>query len=111
MAEKKSALRDIVLAGGEKSRLKRFIQEYFGTDVPKQFCAFVWRRTMIEQAVRRAETIIPRKRLVVVATAHHRRYVFDAVTARPPGTILIQPANRETAPGIFCRWSVCCTAT
>ena len=56
---------------------------------------------MIEQTLRRAETIIPRKRLVVVATAHHRRYVFDAVTARPPGTILIQPANRETAPRIL----------
>jgi mannose-1-phosphate guanylyltransferase len=101
MAEKKAALWGIVLAGGEGNRLKRFIQEYFGADAPKQFCAFVGRRTMIEQALRRAERIIPRKRLVVVATAHHRRYVFDAVTARPPGTILIQPANRETAPGIL----------
>jgi mannose-1-phosphate guanylyltransferase len=81
--------------------LKQFAREYFGTDAPKQFCAFVGRRTMIEQTLRRAETVIPRRRLVVVATAHHRRYVFDAVTARPPGTILIQPVNRETAPGIL----------
>lgn len=73
MAEKKAALWGIVLAGGEGNRLKRFIQEYFGTDAPRQFCAFVGRRTMIEQTLRRAETIIPRKRLVVVATAPHRR--------------------------------------
>jgi hypothetical protein len=64
MAEKKAALRGIVLAEGEGSRLKRFIQESSGTDAPKQFCAFVGRRTMIEQTLRRAETIIPRKRRV-----------------------------------------------
>jgi mannose-1-phosphate guanylyltransferase len=86
MAEKKAALWGIVLAGGEGNRLKRCIQEYFGTDAPKQFCAFVGRRTMIEQALRRAERIIPRKRLYSRANLF-RRCIAMTIQARKPTSI------------------------
>lgn len=96
-----AALWGIILAGGEGQRLKEFVWERFGTDAPKQFCAFFGRRTMIEHTVKRAETIIPRERLVVVATAQHREHVFHSLAKQPPGTILFQPVGRDTAPGVL----------
>lgn len=91
----------IVLAGGEGERLKGFVQERFGIVVPKQFCAFVGRRTMLERTIQRARLLIPSERLVVSGTAHHQPHLFRSLGTQPPGTILLQPTNRDTAPGIL----------
>ncbi len=101
MGGRRTRLWGIVLAGGEGERLQSFVQEFLGSDAPKQFCAFLGARTMVEHTLRRAEAIIPRERLLVVATAHHRRHVFASLAARPPGTVLLQPAGRDTGPGIL----------
>ncbi len=39
MSITQSSLWRIMLAGGERVRLKEFVRECVGTDVPKQFCA------------------------------------------------------------------------
>lgn len=96
-----SSLWGIVLAGGEGVRLKEFVHEHVGTDAPKQFCAFVGKRTMLERTVRRAGLLIPSQQLVVSGTAHHRPYLFQSLGDRPPGSIVLQPMNRDTAPGIL----------
>lgn len=101
MSFPKGSLWGIVLAGGEGDRLRGFIRERTGTDAPKQFCALIGRRTMLERTVRRARLLIPSERLVVVGTAHHRRYMFESLGKRPPGAVLFQPLNRDTAPGIL----------
>jgi len=101
MTAVKSSLWGIVLAGGEGVRLKEFVRERIGTDVPKQFCAFVGTRTMLERTVRRAGLLIPMERLVVIGTAHHGPYMFRSLGNKPPGSVLFQPANRDTAPGIL----------
>ncbi|HXX74594.1 MAG TPA: sugar phosphate nucleotidyltransferase [Nitrospiraceae bacterium] len=91
----------IVLAGGDGLRLKEFVREHTGTEAPKQFCALIGTRTMLERTVRRARLLIPSERLVVVGTAHHRRYMFQSFGKKPPGSVLFQPLNRDTAPGIL----------
>jgi len=91
----------IVLAGGDGLRLKEFVREHTGTEAPKQFCALIGTRTMLERTVRRARLLIPSERLVVVGTAHHRRYMFQSLGKKPPGSVLFQPLNRDTAPGIL----------
>ena len=101
MTALKSSLWGIVLAGGEGVRLKEFVRERVGTDAPKQFCAFVGTRTMLERTVRRAGLLIPRERLVVIGTLHHGPYMFRSLGNKPPGSVLLQPANRDTAPGIL----------
>ena len=101
MACGKPLLWGIVLAGGEGERLRGFIREILGTDRPKQFCAFCGQRTMIEHTLRRAERLIPPARLLVVATASHRQHVFSCLGIRPPGTVLFQPAGRDTCPGVL----------
>ena len=101
MSASHASLWGIVLAGGEGERLKGFVREQFGTEVPKQFCAFFGERTMLERTIQRARLLIPSKRLVVVGTAHHHQHIFRSLGPSPPGTVLLQPANRDTAPGIL----------
>jgi mannose-1-phosphate guanylyltransferase len=101
MTALKSSLWGILLAGGDGVRLKEFVRERVGTEAPKQFCAFVGTRTMLERTVRRAGLLIPMERLVVIGTAHHGPYMFRSLGNKPPGTVLLQPANRDTAPGIL----------
>jgi mannose-1-phosphate guanylyltransferase len=56
---------------------------------------------MLEHTLRRAERLIPPARLLVVATASHQQHVFSCLESRPPGTVLLQPAGRDTCPGIL----------
>ena len=91
----------IVLVGGEGVRLKTFVRECLGSEAPKQFCAFVGQRTMLEHTLHRAAMLIPRSRVVVVATVHHRRYVEECLGPASPELILLQPDQRDTAPGIL----------
>lgn len=101
MKDNQSALWGIVLAGGDGVRLKEFVLERTGIDAPKQFCAFMGTRTMLERTVRRARLLIPSRRLVVSGTAHHRPYLFQSLGNRPPGSVMLQPQNRDTAAGIL----------
>lgn len=91
----------IVLAGGEGKRLRTFVRDHLGTDAPKQFCAFLGKRTMLEHTLRRVQQVVPCERLLLVATAHHRPYVFSCLGPHPPGTVLFQPLGRDTGPGIL----------
>jgi mannose-1-phosphate guanylyltransferase len=101
MEQNGPALWGIVLAGGEGERLRAFVQASFGTDTPKQFCTFCGRRTMVERTLMRTQRVIPRERLLLSATAHHRLHVLGSMARHPPGTVLFQPLNRDTAPGIL----------
>lgn len=101
MSVRKASLWGIILAGGEGERLKGFALEQFGLPIPKQFCAFVGRRSMLERTIRRARLLIPSERLIVIGTAHHHPYIFQCLGTSPPSTVLLQPANRDTAPGIL----------
>lgn len=100
MTVEKAALWGIILAGGEGERLKGFVREHVGLAVPKQFCAFVGRRSMLERTVRRARFLIPSERLVVIGTAHHEGYIYRALGVPLPGTVLLQPTNCDTVSGI-----------
>lgn len=92
----------IVLAGGEGERRMEFVRECLGSEAPKQFCSFLGQRTMLEHAVDRAAMLIPRSRVVVVATANHwRYYVEEYLGPASPKLVLLQPDQRDTAPGIL----------
>lgn len=91
----------IMLAGGEGTRLKAFVQQCLGSDAPKQFCTFVGKRTMLQHTIHRASRLIPRSRMVVVGTEHHRAYMEASLGAAPSEWILLQPFQRDTAPGLL----------
>jgi mannose-1-phosphate guanylyltransferase len=101
MAAKNPHLWGIVLAGGEGKRLRQFIQAEYGEECPKQYCAFTGTRSMLRHTIDRAETLIPPERLVAVVTRKHLGYASVQLTDRPAENVIIQPDNRETAPGIL----------
>ncbi len=93
----------IVLAGGEGKRLKRFIYQLRGSQVPKQYINFIGTRSMLEHTFDRAERLIPRQRLFTVASQDHLQYreARRQLLHRPIHTVVFQPSNRETGPGVL----------
>lgn len=58
---------------------------------------------MLEDTFRRAEKLIPTERLFTVVSRHHLNHsdVRQQLRSRAPGTVITQPENRETGPGIL----------
>jgi mannose-1-phosphate guanylyltransferase len=93
----------IVLAGGEGQRLRSFVQSAWGTTLPKQYISFVGTRSMLEHTFHRAEKLIRPERLFTVISGDHLKYaeVQRQLASRPRSTIVVQPQNKETAPGLL----------
>lgn len=93
----------IVLAAGDGSRLRPFVRRLHGEEIPKQYARLLGERTMLEQTLRRAERLIPAERVFVVVGEAHLQYpaARQALSGRPPGTVVLQPANRDTGPGLL----------
>ena len=93
----------IVLAGGDGRRLQGYIRKTTGSDLPKQYVSFVGRRSMLEHTFARAEKLIPARQIVTIVSQQHLRHraVRFQLAHRAPETVIVQPENRETGPGIF----------
>lgn len=93
----------IVLAGGEGQRLRPFIRRFRTDDLPKQYVNLIGTQTMLERTFCRAEKLIRQKRVFTVVSRAHLRYaeVRKQLSGRPKGTVVAQPENRETAPGLL----------
>ena len=102
-SEPAAPLCGLVLAGGEGQRLKSFVRRLRGDSLPKQYVKFTGARSMLEHTYRRAEKLIPRERLFTVVDQAHMNYpaVVDQLGGREPGTVILQPANRDTGPGLL----------
>ncbi len=93
----------LVLAGGEGKRLQEFVHQLRGESLPKQYVNFVGTRSMLQHTLDRAERLIPRRKILTVVTEHHlwaptvRRQLSD----RAPATVIVQPENKDTGPGIL----------
>ncbi len=92
----------VVLAGGEGKRLERFLRQALGTERPKQFCRITGTRTMLRHTWDRAAQLVGPDRIVTVITAGQERHLeYEEARQGVPGTVLVQPANKETAPGLL----------
>lgn len=91
----------IILAGGEGSRMSAFVHRWLGRPTPKQYCAFVGTRSMFQHTLDRASRLTPPDRMVTVVARNHRRDALAQWGDLRGGTILFQPANRDTAAGLF----------
>lgn len=59
----------IILAGGEGTRVRPFLQHLCGNRGIKQFCAVTGRRSMLEDTLAKVERLIPRQQIVIVVSA------------------------------------------
>jgi mannose-1-phosphate guanylyltransferase len=93
----------IVLSAGNGTRLREFVHQRRGDHLPKQYNNFTGRRSMLEHTYDRAERLIPAQRLFVVVAKEHLRFceVRQQLALRPPETVVIQPVNKETSPGVL----------
>jgi mannose-1-phosphate guanylyltransferase len=95
-----SSIWPIVLAGGEGRRMQAFVRSWLGEERPKQYCTFVGRRSMLSHTWDRARAVARPGHVVTVLGRGHRRFVAE-MEEPPPGTVIEQPADRGTAPGVF----------
>lgn len=91
----------IILAGGNGRRLQQFTRRLYGDERPKQYCTFTGTRSMLRHTIHRAEQIIQRDNLLTIIGKAHLPYAKNELHDRPMGTVLVQPIDRETAPGIL----------
>ena len=93
----------LVLPGGEGKRLQPFIKSLGKGTLPKQYVNFIGTRSMLEHALERAEKLMPSARVLTVITESHLRYpeVREQCSNRPKDSIIVQPENKETGPGLI----------
>jgi mannose-1-phosphate guanylyltransferase len=93
----------IILAAGDGRRLQPYVQEIRGEALPKQYVNLVGRRSMLEHTFDRAEKRIPAEKTLTVVSRRHllRAETCRQLASRPRETLIVQPANKETGPGIL----------
>lgn len=93
----------LVLAAGDGKRLQSYVQQSRGVALPKQYVNFIGRRSMLEHTFHRAEKLISKRQIVTVISKDHLRFaeVRQQLVNRANENVIIQPANKETGPGVF----------
>jgi mannose-1-phosphate guanylyltransferase len=90
----------LVLAAGEGSRL-RALTTHRGVAVPKQFCSLVGGPSLLEEAILRAEAIVPRQRVCTIVAEQHRAWWEASLRFMSRRNVIVQPENRGTAVGLL----------
>ncbi len=98
-----SDLCGIVLAAGEGKRLQPLVRRWRGDDLPKQYVRFIENRSLLQQTYDRVQRLIPSNRLFTIVDRKHLAYpeVWRQIESRPRGTVVLQPENKETGPGVL----------
>jgi mannose-1-phosphate guanylyltransferase len=91
----------VVLAGGRGERLASFTESWLGRPVPKQYCAFVGGRSMLQHTLDRATRVSRPEDVVTVVAREHAGYWRTQVAGSLASGLIAQPVNRDTAAGIF----------
>lgn len=91
----------VVLAGGEGVRLRPLTRRLYGEDRPKQYAAILDSRSLLRQTLDRIGLAVPGERIVVSGLRSHARYFREEFGRAPALRLLIQPADRGTAAGVF----------
>jgi mannose-1-phosphate guanylyltransferase len=100
-----SGLRDrlwsIILAGGDGERISADIHRWMGRSVPKQYCIFVGKRSMLQHTVARADALSDKNRQLTVVARSHRADAESQLADRSQKNIILQPKNCDTLAGIY----------
>jgi len=91
----------VVLAGGNGRRLQALTRDADGVSVPKQFCSLQGGPCLLEDALQRASSVAPFRRLCTVVAAQHHRWWGRLVGNLPEQNAIVEPHNRGTAHGVL----------
>jgi mannose-1-phosphate guanylyltransferase len=91
----------IVLAGGDGSRLRALTTTRDGLVVPKQYCSFGRSACLLQDALKRAHSVVAPPHVCTVVAAHHRRWWSSALSQVQNTNVFVQPKNKGTGYGIL----------
>jgi mannose-1-phosphate guanylyltransferase len=96
-------LRGLILAAGEGRRLHSYVRQTKNLALPKQYINLVGRGSLLEDTFKRAEKLIRAERIYTVISRAHLEHaeVRRQLARRANETVIIQPANKETGPGVL----------
>ena len=83
------------------SGFARFTEQWLGVARPKQYCAFVGTRSMLDHTLDRAAQWCEPSRIVTVVADSHREFLASRRPRRSDGLFVVQPGNRGTATGLL----------
>lgn len=91
----------VILAGGDGTRLKSLTCRIAGDDRPKQFCPVLGSVTLLEETQQRAAREFSAEQTLYVLNRLHATYYETILSDVAEQNLIIQPANRGTAPAIL----------
>lgn len=102
-AEENNLHSAVVLAGGDGRRLETFVRRLRGDTLPKQYVTLYGAHSLLDRTFKRVERLIPPDRIMTVVSREHLRYddACRQLARRPKGTVIVQPQNKDTAPGLL----------
>ena len=93
----------VVLAGGDGRRLESYVRRLRGDALPKQYVTLYGTHSLLERTFKRVERLVPPDRIMTAVTRDHLQYpdACRQLARRPTNTVIVQPQNRDTAPGLL----------
>lgn len=91
----------VILAGGDGTRLQSLTRTISGDDRPKQFCPIIGGRTLLDQTCQRVALSVPAEQTLTIVTETHERFYKPLLKNTLKNRLLVQPANKGTAPAIL----------
>jgi mannose-1-phosphate guanylyltransferase len=91
----------LVLAGGDGRRLQALTQKISGVPIPKQYCRIVGEHSLLESTLLRTGHMVPPERTLVVVNRDHLDVARDQLSELPRHSVLVQPRNCDTGPGLL----------
>jgi mannose-1-phosphate guanylyltransferase len=91
----------LVLAGGDGNRLRSLTTTASGIAIPKQYCSLHGEKTLLDNALSRAETVTAKHRVCTIVAAQHRSWWASLLNKYSAEHIVEQPKNCGTAIGIM----------
>ena len=80
----------LILAAGEGSRL-RSLTTTNGVAIPKQFCSLNGGPSLLQEALHRAESVVPQSRVCTIVAAQHRRWWESPLYHLATENVVVQP--------------------
>jgi len=91
----------VLLAAGEGRDYGDFCIRMFGASVPKHFWSLDGTGGMMGWALARARRLVPRERVVAITRRDHARWAAPRFRDLAGENVLVEPAERGSAPGLF----------
>jgi mannose-1-phosphate guanylyltransferase len=91
----------LLMSGGDGTRLQELTQEVAGKPIPKQYCRLLQGSSLLEATLDRAQLFSLRDRINIIINLNHLDLAKEQLKMVPKSNIFVQPANRDTGPGLI----------